>query len=163
MPIVGQAPAVIEIPELSDKEKSDRLGELESAIKLHSTIRAKIAKVIPLLDDIIQDCAKFEHTCSSSYLLRAVHLSRTFRSPLLLKVVALSRTELNKIAQAAEKVERRSGTLEAEALDPGLPGIQRDFREMNKMVRKRAEERKKDPSGNPEPVSTQKPEVPENE
>jgi len=142
MPVIGPAPDVIPIPELSEREKRERLDELEEAVKLHADIRTKIQRVLPFLDEIIQDCVKFQLKCGSSYLLRSIHLSRALRFAVLFNLVASVRTQLSAAAKASEKVERRSKDLEREILDPDLPGVPRDPREVREMLKLMSESQK---------------------
>lgn len=157
MPVVGSAPAVILTPELSEREKRERLEELSEALKGHRKIREKILRVIPLLDEIIQDCVQFQNKCDRNHLLRAIHLSRTFRFPVLFKVIAIARTQLDQIHKASAKAESRTEILEREILDPELPGVYRDPREVRETLRAMSNASKSAANSSKPPAEGQKP------
>lgn len=143
MPRVGQAPAVIPIPELSDRERQDRLQDMEKVTKRHTGIRAKIAKVIPVLDDLIQEHLRLQHDCETSPPIRAIRLARRIGTSESLKTVVAAKFHLNQLIRGAEKSARHIEAAQREVLEPDIPGVSRDLREMREVIRKKSKTTKK--------------------
>jgi hypothetical protein len=120
MPTVGQAPAVIPIPELSEEEKQERIADLEKAFQLHRGIREKVAKVMPQLDEIFRDFAKLHEHISHTQTLRLARLSRLLMTDPLVKLVFGARNHLQRLTRLSAHAERNSGDVEKDILDPSL-------------------------------------------
>ena len=120
MPVVGQAPAVIPIPELGDEEKQERIADLDRAFQLHRGIREKIARIQPQLDDIFRDFAKLEHQCTKIQTLRLARLGRILMVGTLAKMALGTRAQLQQFGRLSAQAERNVGDIEKEIIDPSL-------------------------------------------
>jgi hypothetical protein len=138
MPKVGQAPAVIPIPELSEREQQDRLQEVDQVSKRHALIREKIAKLTPAFDEIIQEHLKLLHDLETSAPLRALHVGRRLGIQASLKGVAGVKFFLSQLVKQSERSVRHIEAAKREVLDPNLPGVTRDPLEVREQLRKMA-------------------------
>ncbi len=139
MAVIGRAPAVIPIPELSEEEQRLRLHELDTAFELYESIQAKIAKLVPSLASLAHDFVRLQGVCNSSPALRSIRLAHHLKSPLLFKAVLMLNAQLGRITRDIGKSTKRRDGLARDILDPALPGVSRDPIELRKM-RKKTEE-----------------------
>lgn len=100
-------------------------------------IRVKVAKLLPLLDEIIQDHLRFKHACESNPPIKAVHLVHRLRSDLSLRITASVRFQLQRLVQDSEKHSRIAILVETEIQSPDLPGVARDPIELRKILRRK--------------------------
>jgi hypothetical protein len=149
MPKVGQAPAVIPIPELSEREQQDRLQEVEQVSKGYNLIREKIAKLTPVIDEIIQDYLKLIHDLETSQPLRALQVARRIGVHTSLKGIAGVKFFLSQMVRQSERSIRHIEAARRDVLDPELPGVTRDSFEVRDQLRKmaKAEESRKRSAG----------------
>ena len=138
MPEVGQAPAVIPIPELSERETQERVQDIEKVSKVHAEIRAKISRLLPALDEIIQDHLKLRYECEKSPPIRAIRLARRIGLEASLRGVAGAKFLLSQLVRTSERSTRFIEAAQTEVLDPELPGVVRDPMEVREMLRKMA-------------------------
>lgn len=143
MPEVGKAPAVIPIPELSEREKQERAQDIEKVSKSHAEIREKIARLLPALDEVIQDHLKLQYECEKSPPIRAIRLSRRISLVASLRGVAGAKFLLSQLIRTSERSVRFIEAAQTEVLDPELPGVVRDPLEVREMLRKMAKDKKK--------------------
>jgi len=120
MPKVGQAPAVIPILELTDEEKQERIADLDRAFQLHRGIRAKVAHVMPQLEDIFRDFSKLQDHCSKIHTLRLARLGRVLMTDPLVKLALGARFHLQQLNKISEHAERNAGAIEKDLLDPSI-------------------------------------------
>lgn len=120
MPTVGQAPAVIPIPELTDEERHERIADLTKALQLHRGIRSKVAKVMPQLEDIFRDFSKLQDHCSKTPTLRLVRLGRVLMTDPLIKLALGARFHLQQLNKISEHADRNAGDIEKDLLDPSI-------------------------------------------
>ena len=138
MPKVGQAPAVIPIPELSEREQQDRLQEVDSVSKRHNLIREKISQLTPALDEIIQEHLRMQQDLESSQPLRALRVAHRIGLQASLKGIAGIRYFLTQLARQSERSVRHIEAAKREVLDPNIPGVTRDPLEVREQLRKMA-------------------------
>jgi hypothetical protein len=143
MPAVSQAPAVIPIPELSEREKQDRTQDIDAVTKKYAAIRGKISKLFPALDEIISDYIQLQRDCDKSPPIRAVHLSRRIGLVDSLKGAAGAKFLLMQLIKTSDRSIRHVEAAQTEVLAPDLPGVERDVSEVREMLRKMAKENKK--------------------
>ncbi len=136
MAVIGRAPAVIPVPELSEEEQRSRLHELETAFELYQSIQSKVAKLGPALQALARDFVRLQHLSSSSPALRAVRVLHHLKAPLIFKAVVILNAQIGRIMKDMDKSLKRKDILEREVLDPQLPGVSRDPIELRKMLRK---------------------------
>jgi hypothetical protein len=120
MPEVSQAPAVIPILEISDEEKQERIDDLDKALKLQRGIREKVAKVLPQVEDILQDFAKLQDHCAKTQPLRIVRLGRVLMAQPLFRLALGARFHLQRLNKVSEIAERSAGDIEKDLLDPEI-------------------------------------------
>ncbi len=136
MPKVGQAPSVIPIPPLSDRERDDRLHDMEKVTKRLTSIQTKLSKLVPHLDELIAEYLQIVRDCETSSPIRAVRLSRRIRLEQSLKTVATAKWHLGQLLRDSDRSSRHIEAAQREIMEPDIPGVNRDSREMREAVRK---------------------------
>ncbi len=136
MPTVGQAPAVVPIPELSEEEKQERLDDLEMAFKLHKGIREKAAKVLPQIEEIFRDFAKLQDHCSKTQSLRIIRLGRILMTDPLAKLALAARFHLHRLGSTSERAERNAWDMARMILDPEIVPPNRPVRRKPEKIQK---------------------------
>jgi hypothetical protein len=122
MPKAGKRPTddPRKIPELSDQEKQERIGDYVQALERYRGIRAKAEKILPTINEIIQDCQKLEQDCGRNPVHRALRLNRKF---MILNIAKLAASAMHTLADAAsmqKRGDRNCGDIENDLLDPAL-------------------------------------------
>ena len=105
---------------IPERDKQERLDDLEKATKLYGNIRSKSTKILPMLDDVAKDILAFQYYCQQVPALRAVYLSRRLVSDPLMKIILGSRHQLKQLVKVSERAELNISGIEDEIINPGL-------------------------------------------
>ena len=118
---IKQAPEVIPVPVLTDRELQDREKDLKDAMKLHASIAAKVSEILPLLREAAIAADKLEKSGRMKPVLRAAMMSRRLEIPQIknsLQQVLFFATKLS--SSVVSTASKRTQELEETIRDPKL-------------------------------------------
>jgi hypothetical protein len=120
MPIVGQAPAVVPIPKLSESELRERRESLEEAMGLHRAALEALESALPALLEAQKLVDRLSRVSESVPSNRAVRLSRRLGDPILQASISRAVDSVRSSSSSRRVASQGLGEAEVLIADPGL-------------------------------------------